>query len=295
VREHIETGTPDGVAYGLELLDLFVDQDLKPKLIPILDDTDVSEKMELLQIYFPREEYSPIQTLNYILNRGFNLNNRWTKACAIHASAYMNDFRVSRGLISQMFNNDRLLQETSAWVIYNKDRAIYNTVTERLPHKDKKFLDSSIENNQLLDGLDDGFYLGIEMVLFIKRLPEFKGIKGTLLSELADKIIPLDLGAKDKIVVNSSFENSPILIIALGEVKVMNGSELVTTLKKGDVFGDLFQEGETPKFTEVISQQRSIVFKINLIDFYFVLANYHELAQGLIHNITGEKEAVRNS
>ncbi len=294
VRENIETGTPDGVAYGLELLDLFVDQDLKPKLIPILDDIDVSEKMELLQIYFPREEYAPIQTLNYILNRDFNLNNRWTKACAIHASAYMNDFRVSRGLISQMFNNDRLLQETSAWVIYNKDRAIYNTVTERLPHKDKKFLDSSIENNQLLDGLDDGFYLSIEMVLFIKQLPEFKGIKGTLLSELADKIIPLDLGSKDKIVVNNSFENSPILIIALGEVQVMNGSELVTNLKKGDVFGDLFQEGETPKFTEVIAQQRSIVFKINLIDFYFVLANYHELAQGLIHNITGEKEAVTN-
>ncbi len=295
VRENIETGTPDGVAYGLELLDLFVDQDLKPKLIPILDDTDVSEKMELLQTYFPREDYTPIQTLNYILNRDFNLNNRWTKVCAIHSSAYMNDFRVSRGLISQMFNNDRLLQETAAWVIYNKDRAIYNTVTERLPHRDKKFLDSSIENNQLLDGLDDGFYLGIEMVLFIKQLRQFRGIKGTLLSELADKIIPIDLGAKDKLVLNTSFETSPILIVALGEVKLMNETELVTTLKKEDVFGNLFQEGITPKFTEIIANERTIIFRINLIDFYFVLANYHELAQGLINNITGNKAAAVNS
>jgi ATP:ADP antiporter, AAA family len=293
-QENIETGTTDGIAYGLELLDLFVDQDLKPKLIPILDDTSVSEKMEQLQIYFPREYYTSIQTLNYILNRDFNSSNRWTKACAIHASAYMNDFRVSRGLISQLFNKDKLLQETSAWVIYNKDRSIYKTVSERLPHKDKKFLDSSIENNQLLDGLDDGFFLVIEIVLFMKQLPQFKGIKGTLLTELADKVIPLNLKAKDKMVVNTQSENNPILIMALGEVNIMNGKELIATLKKGDVFGDLFQEEVTPNFTEVVANEKSIIFKVNLIDFYFVLANHHQLAQGLIHNITGKKEATAN-
>ena len=30
VRENVETGTTDGIAYALELLDLFVDQELKP-------------------------------------------------------------------------------------------------------------------------------------------------------------------------------------------------------------------------------------------------------------------------
>jgi len=51
-------------------------------------------------------------------------------------------------------------------VIYNKDKEAYHSITERLPHKDRKFLDSSIQNNQLLDGLDDGFFLGVEMILF---------------------------------------------------------------------------------------------------------------------------------
>ncbi len=158
--ENIQTGTIDGIAYGLELLDLFVDQDVKPKLLPLLDDATTDDKLERLQIYFPRESYNPIQVINYILNRDFNFNNRWSKVCAVHASAYISDFRVSRGLISQMFNHDKFLQETAAWVIYNKDKHIYNTVSERLPYKDKRFLDSSIENNQLLDGLDDGFFSG---------------------------------------------------------------------------------------------------------------------------------------
>jgi hypothetical protein len=286
VRENIELGTPDSIQYALELLDLFVDQDLKPKLIPLLDDSSTSNKLEKLQIFFPRESYNPVQTLNYILNRDFNFNNRWTKVCAVYATAYMSDFRVSRGLISQMFNQDKLLQETTAWVIYNKDRAAYQTISERLPYKDKKFLDSSIENNQLLDGLDDGFFLAIEMVMLIKQLPAFQRISGKVLSDLADKIMPVTLNPKDKLLLQ---ENS-ILIMALGEARLKNENEEVLVLKRNNVFGELFQEGAVPKVTEVEAIDRCVIFKINLIDFYFVMASHHDLAQGLIYNVTEKKE-----
>lgn len=285
VRENILAGTPDSIQYALELLDLFVDADLKPKLVPLLDDSRVSEKLEKLQTYFPRESYNPVQVINYVLNRDFNYNNRWSKVCAVHAAAYVPNFRVSRGLISQMFNSDELLQETAAWVIYNKDKAAYDTITERLPLKDKRYLDTAIRNNQLLDGLDDGFFLHIEMVLFMKELPVFKGISGNLLSALADKITPLDVNVRDR--VNFPDEN-PILICAHGQVTLKNENEEIGTLKKGDVIGDLFQEGPSVKVTGLTAVERSVVFKITLHDFYFVMANHHELAQGLIKNITGK-------
>jgi AAA family ATP:ADP antiporter len=292
VRENILASTPDSIQYALELLDLFVDADLKPKLIPLLDDTRTHEKLEKLQTYFPREDYNPVQVINYVLNRDFNFNNRWSKVCAVHASAYLPDFRVSRGLISQIFNQDKLLQETAAWVIFNKDKTVYQTITERIPGKDKRFLDSSIQNNQLLDGLDDGFFLAIEMVLFIKQLPAFKDIPGNLLSDLTDKINPIDLGARDKLMFSPT-EDTPILIIAHGEVALKNGDEEIARLKKGAVFGDLFQEGAVPTITSAVGIERSIVFKISLHDFYFVLAKHHDLVQGIIRNVTGKKEIVR--
>lgn len=290
VKENIETGTPDSIAYALELLDLFVDQDLKPKLIPLLDESKVSDKLEKLQTYFPRESYNPVQVINYILNRDFNYNNRWTKLCAVHASAYISNFRVSRGLISQMFNQDKLLQETAAWVIYNKDKSIYPVITDRLPLRDKRFLDSAIENNQLLDGLDDGFFLGIEMVLFIKQLPVFKGISGNFISDLADKIVPITLNARDKVLLSDVDGNQPILIVAHGSARLKNETEEVALLKQGDLFGDLFQEGPSQKITEAEAIERTVIFKINLVDFYFVLANHHDLVQGLIKNVTGKRE-----
>lgn len=286
VRENIESGDPNGVAYALELMDLFVEQDLKPKLFPLFDDIPVEKKLEELQVFFPRENYNPIQVINYILNRDFNMNNRWTKVCAVYASAYIKNFRVSRGLIAQMFNHDKLLQESAAWVIYNKDKTFYKVVTDRLPNRDKKFLDSSIENNQLLDGLDDGFFLGIEMVLFLKQLPEFKNINGVLLADLFDKISPLDMQFGEKITLDSKDQTNPILIVAHGEVKLKNGDSPVALLKKGNVYGDIFQNGPAQQITGLEATERSIVFKINLADFYFVMANHHELVEGLIKNVT---------
>src|SRR5260221_3683953 len=290
VKENVEAGTPDSIQYALELLDLFVDQDLKPKLIPLLDDSPTADKLEQLQVYFPRESYNPIQTINYILNRDFNYNNRWTKACAVHSTAYIDSFRVSRGLISQMFNQDKLLQETTAWVVYNKDKQAYYTVADRLPYRDKKFLDSAIENNQLLDGLDDGFFLFIEMVMLIKRLPAFERISGKVLSDLSDKILPVTLNVRDKLMINSS--ETPILIVASGSVRLKKEGEEVGVLKKDGVFGDLFQEGPVPKITEVEATERSVLFKIELVDFYFVLASHHDLAQGLIYNVTQRKDIL---
>lgn len=289
VRENIESGDPNSLAYALELLDLFVSAELKPKLIPLFDDMPVQRKLELLQFYFPRESYNPVQVINYILNRDFNLNNRWTKVCAVYTSAYMNDFRVSRGLIAQMFNQDKMLQETAAWVIYNKDKNIYKVISERLPGRDKKFLDSSIENNQLLDGLDDGFFLGIEMVLFLKQLPEFKNINGVVLADLFDKISPLDLNEGEKLTFDAREQGMPIIIVALGEIKLKDDDTVIRTLKAGSVYGDIFQNGQVVAAKSMEATERSIVFKINLADFYFVMANHHELVEGLIKNITSNE------
>jgi ATP:ADP antiporter, AAA family len=289
VRENLESGDPDNIAFAMELLDLFIEPEMKPKLLPLLDESPTGEKLRNLQIYFPRESYNPIQVINYILNRDYNFNNRWTKVCAIHASAYIDDFRVSRGLAAQMFNTDKLLQETAAWVIYNKDRTLYERISDRLPARDRRFLDSSIENNSLLDGLNDGFYLFMEMVLFIKQSPAFMNIHGIVVSDLADKITALDLQFGEKMKVVTEDYNTPVLIVAHGEVKLWSEQGVVRTLGRGDVYGELFNNGPVTRLQAIEANERSVVFKINLMDFYFVLANHHELVQGLIRNTVKEE------
>ncbi len=60
----------------------------------------------------------------------------------------------------------------------------------------------------------------------------------------------------------------------------------ITTIKRGDVYGELFHDGAVESVYSIEATERSVLFKINLMDFYFVMANHHELVQGIIRNVT---------
>jgi len=66
-------------------------------------------------------------------------------------------FTADEDLIKRVIGlpEERVVVNNDKVVVYNKDKQAYYTVSERLPYRDKKFLDSAIENNQLLDGLDE--------------------------------------------------------------------------------------------------------------------------------------------
>lgn len=291
VRENLATGDPDSIAFAIELMDVFVDPELKPRLLPILDDSSVPLKLNHLQHFYPRESYNPIQVLNYVLNRDFNLSSRWAKACAIYTAAFIDEFRISRGLIAQVFNGDRLLQETAAWVIYLKDKNAYQSILYRLPSQDKKFVDAAIENNRLLDGLNDGFFLHIEITMLLKELPQFKGIHGNYICDLADKIIPLDLDRGEVSKVRDQELDRWIYIIAHGSVTATREDKTTVTLPRGTVYGDIFQDQDVVPVTSIEALERAVVFKLREMDFYFVMANHHELVDGLLKNVS-KKQAV---
>jgi hypothetical protein len=142
----------------------------------------------------------------------------------------------------------------------------------------------------LLEGLDDGFFLGIEMVMFIKQLTVFHKVHGSVLADLADKITPIELELGEKLKFTHDDHESPLFIVAHGDVNLKFDDIILTNLKKGGLYGDLFQDGPVTKANILEARERTIVFKIHLMDFYFIMANHHELVQGLIRNITEKKE-----
>jgi AAA family ATP:ADP antiporter len=293
VKDNIDSGDPDSIAFALELMETFIDPALKARLFPLFDDTSVPEKLQNLQLFYPRESYTPIQTINYILNRDYNEINRWTKACAIHATAFLPDFRISRGLIAHVFNPDKLLQETAAWVIWRKNRTIYDAVVDRLRDVERKYLHSTLEENQLGDGLNDGAFLEIERVLFLKSLPGFKDIDGIQLAELAGYMhtVELDTGGGQDFVVG----DHPVLIVAHGSIRIDLEDNTTALLNRGDVYGDVFQEDPVIPVRRIEATERAIVFRINSADFYLVMVNNPELMEGMIRNIPGEVETEKHT
>lgn len=289
VRENIESNTSEGLAFAIELCDLFVSQELKPKLFPLVDDIPINEKITQLQGFFPRENYNLIQVLNYLLNKNYNQVNRWTKACTIHCLAFVEEFRASRGLIAQLFNNDKLLQEVSAWVMFYKDRNALDKISERLRPEEKKVLYDTIEKNRLEEGLDDGSFMDVEMVMYLKSVPYFKDIKGLLLCDVVDKMTNSALKRGEKLSIPLIEEEERIYVIADGEVFIRRNGKEIKRLKRGEVFGNLFSHDDTMEADEIEAFGDAVVFHVSVYDFYNVMANHHELAQGFIKNISKNK------
>jgi ATP:ADP antiporter, AAA family len=127
--------------------------------------------------------------------------------------------------------------------------------------------------------------------MFIKQSYAFRNIHGLLISDLGDKIIPIDLEFGEQVKFNPEDPNPPLFIVAHGEVKLFSEHGQHSVLKRGGVHGEIFNNGPVAKISSIVATERSIVFKINLMDFYFVMASHHELVQGLIRNIT-EKDHI---
>ncbi len=289
VKENIMSETSDGIAYGIELLDMFIDKDLKPKLFPLADDISIAEKLNLLSNYYPREHFEPFQLLNNILNRDFNQLSRWVKACAMYNLAFQQNYETRYAVVGHLFNRDRLLQEVSAWLVYHRNPKKFKEIINRLPEMEKEDLLETISNNRLEDGLNDGYFLLVEIVMYLKTLEVFNKINGTQLCSLADNTKVLRLAKGEKIDLTQA-ENNAIYVVAEGQVKLKKPDENTVSLGKGSIYGELFIPEKSLSAEEFEAEEPSVIFQLNINNFYTLMSQSRDFTNQIFNAITEVNE-----
>ena len=183
IKQNIESATSEGVTYAIELLDVLLSEDLKQKIIPILDDIPNTERVRKLQVFYPRAKLSTQLVLKFLINRDFTQSNRWTKSCALYQIGRLKirDFKFD--LIANMFNPDMLVKQMAAWGLYNLDKELYIAHTERLSREDQEVLHDVIRDRNAEMGNGN---LLFEKVRFLQSMKVFSEVTGLLLSYLAD-------------------------------------------------------------------------------------------------------------
>jgi AAA family ATP:ADP antiporter len=288
VKENVQSETSEGIAFGIELLDMFISSELKPKLYPLIDDMPIQEKVRKLHDYFPREEFTPRQLINNILNRDSNQLSRWVKACAIHTLGFMEDYETNYGILAHIFNKDMLLKEVAAWVVYHRDKDRFDQVMERLPISDRQQLIDTIKDNKLYDGLDDGYFLLVEIVMFLKQTEVFKDINGSLLCELADNTVVLQLKPDDTVDLRPS-ENNSIYVVAIGEAEVLRDGVKQERLLTKAIYGELFTPEKKLEDDTIRVVTNSVIFRLNLNNFYMLMSSSHEFTNQLLKAVTNKE------
>lgn len=271
VKENIEAGTTEGNTFALELLDIFIAPDLKPKLFPILDDIDTNEKLTKLQHFYPRQSYDEATTYNFLLNRDYNNINRWTKACTLFALKFNNQPDVNKSIVAQMFNPDNLLAELAASIIIKEDKKSFDSITERLVSKNHDF-------KITLEQLEKEIPLKFDICRFFAEGDSFNFMIGLHISQIIDNAELIELKEGEEFsIIDEQFA----YYVLEGQPTVNSEEGDDSDFIEHELFGNMFSDDNL--LLKSINPKKDVkLLKMALNDIFDVLTNYKSFSKRLI-------------
>ncbi|HET9131187.1 MAG TPA: cyclic nucleotide-binding domain-containing protein, partial [Terriglobia bacterium] len=278
VKENIESGTTEGTTYAVELLDVFLSEQLKQRVIPVLDELTDTERISRLEAFYPRVKLDSKLVLKFLINRDFTQTNRWSKATVIYQIGILkiNEFKLD--LISHMFNPDKLIREVSGWALYQISAEAYQSNSARLGDVAKKELDASILAGQ------QSRLMKFEKVLFFKSIKLFEGTSGISLSYLSD------FSDEERIKANSSLSldeklNNHFYVLYSGKLEYYCKGRMVAEYDSGQFVGEMLAPGGFANANVLVAKEDSLLLKFSKDLFYELLAGSVKLTDRVLESI----------
>jgi AAA family ATP:ADP antiporter len=291
VKENIESNTNEGISYAIELLDVFLSEDLKQKIIPVLDDTSDLDKIRRLEMFYPSLDISLDEMLRQIVNKDFNQINRWTKVSVLK---YLGEQKISQKfdmeLIANLFNPDYLLKEMAAWAINEIDPNLYEENVNRLESVDKDHL-KNLQLGQQFDYASElRPHMRAEIVSFLKHKTLLAELPSYILANIVDYTENIYLEDKTAITP-SEWSNENFFIIYHGVLNVLNSKgEILDHFEEGDFIGeqinlDLLEEG-----TSFSIENDTVLLMIEKNKFFDLITNEYEVTLKLLESFNPQSE-----
>ncbi len=276
VKENIESNTSEGITYAVEMLDVFLSDQLKQRVIPVLDDLTDSERINKLEDFYPRASIDSKLVLKFIINRDFTQSNRWTKACVLFHLGLKKYAEFELDLIAQIFNPDSLISEVAAYALFQISADAYHTNVPRLGEKRSRELNDLILHSKKMTRF--------EKVLFLQRINAFEAIPGIILSHLADICEEVRLNAGETLVLDEKNNNNFYVMVA-GSVEFFKKGELVSEFTDGQFVGEMLGAPNFVNTNLVKAKKNVVMLRFNKDQFYELLIDNVELADKIIEFI----------
>ncbi|WP_157558821.1 cyclic nucleotide-binding domain-containing protein [Microscilla marina] len=285
VQQSLDSEETEGKLFAIELLDMFLDENLKPILFPLLEDIPVTQKIAKLQNYFPRITFDHTEVLKHLITRDYRYTNRWTRACAMFALAHLENLDEKQELVANLFHKDNLLRETAAWALYQLDKPLFDRVSPRLHVDIKEQLEEKLGKIVLQENTDIAEELLYNRVLFLKKVALFNGVPGDILAEISDIIQPQSLPKGEKLILNNEEAQKCLFILAKGNLHTHNAEGKEVNLNEAATFGSLLMMDASKTYDEAIASEDSLLYAIDQHEFFARMSTYPELVRGFIHNV----------
>lgn len=286
IRENIESGTTEGVSFAIEMLDLFVAEQLKPVLFALLEDNKADDKIKELELHFPINVYGNSDVLLQIMNRSANYLSNYTRACAVYTFLELSKEEqvVSNSIVANLFNNDPLLSETSAIVMNKLDKKAYDAAKERLTDEKQEHLEAAITRFE-----ENTFNASIEKVRFLNTVKDLEHGDNRMIEDLAIHLIFGKANAGD-VLIESGKENKYYFIVE-GKAECNLASGTIEFVQR-ELLNDMFILDTDPNDTSVKASSELSYLSMSDSTFKHLLFKYPSLGDLMLQ--TFDKRMSRN-
>ena len=260
VRQNLDQATSESISYAIELLDLFVDEEIKPLLFTLFEDISESEKVRRFQDQFPLNRISEKSLVLDIINRDINFISRYTKACALD-TLWGKEIAASATTIAQVFNSDILLNQLAIKTLANSDKDKYHELLQRLDRQERLELEKTVmkETNQTI----------YEIINQSKDFEIFKNLNSNEVSNLIELSAVYPLKEDDELKFESP--GLDFIIIISGTLETQK-NDIKTQYYQGDVIAT--HDPDDLNELKIKAKARTIVLYVP-----FILANKYMTSQ----------------
>ncbi|MEL7147540.1 MAG: cyclic nucleotide-binding domain-containing protein, partial [Bacteroidota bacterium] len=297
IRENVELDTTDSVTFAIEMLDLFVEEELKPTLFAVLEDAKVEDKLAKLHLHYAPENFENTEDLLLqILNRDYNFINRWTKSVAVYLLGFSEQENVPMGLVANIFNPDRFILETVFETIYKRNPEEYQFQTKRIAPIVKAEIDRTILP-PIFKSEGDFFHQKksmMERVLFLREMPYFENLNGLILMAIAENCDEIFLEEGVALIEKDDPGNTPFYVVLDGSVTITHSDGSQQKLGKTDVLGEkIILESSKFEFSAV-TNEKSLFLMIRKEEFFDALTIYKDLIFAELNIMSGKVDTSKS-
>lgn len=281
VKQNLESGTNEGITLAIEMLDVLLSEDLKNKIIPVLDDISVAEKTKKLEPFYPRVDLTSMQVLKFLLNRDFTQSNRWTKCCVLYHMGALKKKVFANDIIANLFNPDDMIRQMAAWALFQLNEELYYEHIVRMDDEFQELCDTRLKSKRVLG---EGS-LVFEKALFLKSMYIFSKVSSLDLSYMADSIYKITIDIGDTLSLGKDLANSFIIVVT-GNLSYYQEDEVKTNLTAKDFIGELVLDDKELESATVVANQNSELYVIDKDIWHDLLADNITFAQSVFSNLT---------
>jgi len=292
--------------YALELIDNFIQPELKPYIVPIFDDISTLQKIKKLSKFFPRKPMSFNERLRYLIKLDFDKISTWgvAKTLEMLERVHLKKTKKTDNLSSQTFEDlfpwtnegtEKILNQIKRselpdevfLSLFRTDELVYTTAAKIIfdenPQKCSEYLNKmSSEKRQLIKTLEDKGVLLQDKVKLLRRYHLFFSIPDYLLVELAEIINVNNLNKGDKVYFNRN-DSEDIFILLRGELISCEGQECEEKFSKKTIITPGLNIDKNIEY--LIASKKAVVLAVNRYKYFNFLVDNTKILQHIFEII----------